>query len=173
MNKFNWLIKGLRFSNVGWDLLQEERRQLKNKQKLELWLRSWTLTPSYNLDLKPLSPCKGEPLKKLKSCRLQMFFKIGSIKNFAIFTGKHLCWGLFLVQLLVYRSATFLKISSNTGVSCGYCKSFKNSFLVQHLRWLLLTVLPPYSTVGWGAFFDFAPPHAFDLDKNLHETLHK
>ena len=36
MNKFNWLIKGLRFLNVGWDLLQEGRRQLKNKQKLEL-----------------------------------------------------------------------------------------------------------------------------------------
>ena len=28
-----------------------------------------------------------------------MFFKIGSIKNFAIFTGKHLCWGLFLIKL--------------------------------------------------------------------------
>ena len=28
-----------------------------------------------------------------------MFFKIGSIKNSAIFTGKHLCWGLFLIKL--------------------------------------------------------------------------
>ena len=56
-------------------------------------------TSSCNLDLKPLGPCKSEPLKKLKSSRLQMFFKIGSIKNFAIFTGKHLCWGLFLIKL--------------------------------------------------------------------------
>ena len=30
-----------------------------------------------------------------KSSRLQMFFKIGVLKNFAIFTGKHLCWNLF------------------------------------------------------------------------------
>ena len=35
--------------------------------------------------------------------------------------------------------------------SCGYCKIFKNSFLMQHLRWLLLTVLPRYSKVSWGA----------------------
>ena len=41
------------------------------------------------------------------SC-LQMFFKIGALKNFVIFTGKHLCWSLF-------RSATLLKRGSNTG----------------------------------------------------------
>ena len=28
-----------------------------------------------------------------------MFFKIGTLENFAIFTGKHLCWGLFLIKL--------------------------------------------------------------------------
>ena len=27
----------------------------------------------------------------------------------------------------------FLKIESNTGVSCGYCKIFKNSFLIEHV----------------------------------------
>ena len=76
-----------------------------------------------------------------------MFFKMGSIKNSAIFTGKHLCWGLFLIKLQVERSATFLKIDPNTGVSCGYCKIFKESFLIQHLRWLILRVLPRYSKV--------------------------
>ena len=34
------------------------------------------------------------------------------LKNFAIFTGKHLCWSLFLMQLL----STLLKRDSNTGV---------------------------------------------------------
>ena len=29
----------------------------------------------------------------------QMFFKIGVLKNFAIFSGKHLCWSLILVKL--------------------------------------------------------------------------
>ena len=27
------------------------------------------------------------------------FYKKGVLKNFAIFTGKHLCWGLFLIKL--------------------------------------------------------------------------
>ena len=42
-----------------------------------------------------------------------MFFKIDVLKNFAIFTGKHLCWSLFY-------------------------KIFKSSFFIEHLRWLLL-----------------------------------
>ena len=57
-----------------------------------------------------------------------MFFELSRIKNFAIFTGKHLCSGLFLIKLQAFRPATFLKRDSNTGVSCGYCEIFKNSF---------------------------------------------
>ena len=41
-----------------------------------------------------------------------MFFKIGALKNFAIFTGKRLCWSL----LLSYRPATLLKRDIETGV---------------------------------------------------------
>ena len=33
-----------------------------------------------------------------RSSRSQMFFKIGVLKNFAIFTGKHLRWSLFLIN---------------------------------------------------------------------------
>ena len=36
----------------------------------------------------------------------QMFFKIGVLKNFAIFTWKHLCWSLFLTKLQTWRPAT-------------------------------------------------------------------
>ena len=39
---------------------------------------------------------------------LKMFFKIDALKNFAIFTGKQ------------------------------YCRNFKSSFFIEHLRWLLL-----------------------------------
>ena len=35
-----------------------------------------------------------------KTSRSQMFFKIGVLKNFAIFIGKHLQWSLFLIKLL-------------------------------------------------------------------------
>ena len=34
-----------------------------------------------------------------QSSRLQMFFKIGFLRNFTIFTGKYLCWSLFYVKL--------------------------------------------------------------------------
>ena len=44
---------------------------------------------------------------------VQMFFLIGALKNFAIFTGKHLCWSLFLIKL---RPAILLKRDFNTGV---------------------------------------------------------
>ena len=144
------------------------------KKKLDLWLGPWSLTSSYNLDLKPLGPWKTEPLKKLKSSRFQMFFKIGSIKNSAIFTGKHQCWGLFLIKMQVKRSSTFLKIDPNTGVSYGYCKIFKNSFLIQHLRWLLVAVLPRYSKVSWGACSLISLLHVPSLlNKIFHEMLHK
>ena len=38
------------------------------------------------------------------------------LKNFAIFTGKHLCWSLSLIDLRGSRPATFLKRDSNTVV---------------------------------------------------------
>ena len=37
-----------------------------------------------------------------RSNRSQMFFEIVILKNFAIFTGKHLCWSLFFITLQVF-----------------------------------------------------------------------
>ena len=54
-----------------------------------------------------------ETRKVHKSNQLQMFFKIGALKNFAIFTGKGLCWSLLLINLQTYN---FMKRDSNTGV---------------------------------------------------------
>ena len=38
------------------------------------------------------------------------------LKHFVIFTGKHLCWGLFLIKLQAIRSVTLLKRDSNTDI---------------------------------------------------------
>ena len=59
-----------------------------------------------------------------------MFFRIGLLENFANFRGKDLCWSLFLIKLLVWRSATLLKWDSKTGVilSCEICEILKNIF---------------------------------------------
>ena len=55
-----------------------------------------------------------EKVARCKSSRSQLFFKIGVLKNFANFTGKHLCLSLFLNK--VTGPATLLKKDSNTGV---------------------------------------------------------
>ena len=54
-------------------------------------------------------------LKQGRSNCSQLFLKIGVLKNFAIFTGKHLCSSLILINLQARRSATLLKRHSKTG----------------------------------------------------------
>ena len=51
-----------------------------------------------------------------------MFFKIGALKSFAIFTGRRLCWSLFSIKLQVLSPATLLKRDSNVSVLCEYCE---------------------------------------------------
>ena len=45
---------------------------------------------------------RWDPSVRCKSSNSQLFFKIGVLKYFAIFTGKHwnlfLCWNLFLIN---------------------------------------------------------------------------
>ena len=40
---------------------------------------------------------------KTKSSQQRCSMKKAVLKNFAIFTGKHLCWSLFLIKLLAFR----------------------------------------------------------------------
>ena len=51
----------------------------------------------------------------------------GNVYKFAMFTGKHLCWSLFLIKILAFKSATLLKDDCNTGAFLGICKIFKYS----------------------------------------------
>ena len=55
----------------------------------------------------------GKSYGKDRSRRSQMFFKIIVLKCFATFTGKRLCWNLFLIKLF----------------SREYCEILKNNFL--------------------------------------------
>ena len=61
---------------------------------------------------------------RCRSSRSQMFFKIGIIKHFAMFTWKHLCWSPFLIKLQAFR--------------CFPVKMANSSFFIEHLRWQLL-----------------------------------
>ena len=57
-----------------------------------------------------------------RSSHTQMVFKTSVTRNFAIFTGKHLCWSLFLKFNLVPKE------TSTQLFSCEYCKVFMNRF---------------------------------------------
>ena len=64
----------------------------------------------------------------------QIFLNIGVLKNLAIFTGKHLCWSLFIEKRLQHRRfsvniAKFLRIAflQNTS-SCSFHKNFTQDF---------------------------------------------
>ena len=46
----------------------------------------------------------------------EVFCENDVLEKFANFTGKHLCWGLFLIKLQTLVLATLSKRDSNTGV---------------------------------------------------------
>ena len=55
-------------------------------------------------------------INKVQSSRSQMSCKIDVFKNFAVITGKHLCWSLFVIKLPACKPANLLKRDSNTSV---------------------------------------------------------
>ena len=57
-----------------------------------------------------------------------MFCDKGAFQNFVKFTGKHLCWGLFLNKVAGLRPATLLEETPTQVFSCEFCEIFKNTF---------------------------------------------
>ena len=55
-----------------------------------------------------------------------MFYEKAALKTFALITGKHLCWSLFLVVLQAFRAATLLKRYSNTSAFLILMEIFLN-----------------------------------------------
>ena len=59
----------------------------------------------------------------------ETFYKNAVLKNFAIFTGKHLCWSFFFNKVAGLQGNNFIKKETPTqAFSCEYCKNFKKSF---------------------------------------------
>ena len=66
--------------------------------------------------------------------------KKGVLKNFAKFSGQHLCQSLFFHK--VSGPSTFLQKETLAKVfSCEFFEIFKNTFFTEHLRWLLLKLV--------------------------------
>ena len=62
----------------------------------------------------------------------EVFYKKDVLKNFAMFTRKHLCQSLFLSCNFVNKETLAQRFF------CEFCKIFKNSFLQNTSRWILL-----------------------------------
>ena len=70
---------------------------------------------------------------KRRSSHWRCSVKKGVLKNLANFTGKHLCWSLFLTTLQQSRPATLVKLGSNTSFSCKICELFEKTCFEEHL----------------------------------------
>ena len=67
----------------------------------------------------------------LRSCRPEVFCKKGVLRNFTKSKGKHLCQSLFF---------NIKKESLAQVFFCEFCEISKNTFLTEHLWWLLLYI---------------------------------
>ena len=80
------------------------------------------------------------PVKTSRSSHLQMFFKIGVLKSFANFKGKHLRWSFFLKNLQgdsMQLHAKFAKFFlQHTSGGC-FCIFFKKVLLNSYFATLL------------------------------------
>ena len=74
-----------------------------------------------------------------RSSRPEVFCKKDVLRNFAKFTGKHLCQSLFFNKVAGLRPATlFKKRLWHRCSPVNFVKFLRTRFFIEHLRWLLL-----------------------------------
>ena len=61
--------------------------------------------------------------RKNRSSHLTCSLRKGVLRNFAKFTGKHLCQGLYFVKIVALAQVFF----------CKFCKISKNTFFTEHV----------------------------------------
>ena len=67
-----------------------------------------------------------------------IFLKIGFLKSFANFTGKHLCWSLFLKNLQAEGLQLHKKRLQHSCFLAEFAKFLRTTFLKEHLWRVLL-----------------------------------
>ena len=74
-----------------------------------------------------------------RSIRPEVFYKEGVLKDFAKFTGKHLCQRLFFNKVAGLRPAILLKKKLwHRCFPVNFSKFLRSPFFIEHLQWLLL-----------------------------------
>ena len=65
----------------------------------------------------------------------------GFLKNFAIFTGKHLCWSLILIKLQALMPSNFSKKRlQHRCFPMNFAIFLRKAFFREQLRWIFLNV---------------------------------
>ena len=86
-------------------------------------------------------------LLNFRSSRPEVFCKKGVVRNFAKFTGKHLCQSLFFNKVAGLRPTTF---------PANFAKFLRTPCFIEHLRWLLLKfVRRCLDKLKWLVLFDY------------------
>ena len=93
-----------------------------------------------------------------------MFYKKGVLRNFAKFTGNHLCQRhSFLINFIKKESLPQVLSSEFSEIS-------KNTFFIEHLRWLLLCkVIYHHGTSNYIAKGDFDGVQVILLQVNIQK----
>ena len=103
--------------------------------------------------------------RKLRNSHQRCSVKKGLLKNFANFTGKHLCWSLFLIELLDFIK-TLSKRDSNTGVFLWNVK-FLKTLILKNIFERLLFLTYQFSRVipgiSWALFTRIMKGYFFKL----------
>ena len=80
---------------------------------------------------------KSRRISSISSCQ-----EVFCIRNFAKFTGKHLCQSLFFNKVAGLRPTNLLKKRPwHRCFSLYFAKSLRTPFLTEQLRWLLLKLI--------------------------------
>ena len=74
-------------------------------------------------------------LKKFRNSPSQMFHKLGVLKNFAEFSGKHLYWSHFLMHLQAWDQQPHDKMTPAMMFSGEFIEILRTHFL-QNISWL-------------------------------------
>ena len=120
----------------------------------------------------------------------QMFFKIGFLKNFRIFTGKHLVLESPFNKVVGLDTSNFIKNRlQHRCLPVKFAKLLTTSFLTEHLCWLLLNGVESLQIIQFFStliihllhkiihlFFDEFSwkffPNRFFIHKNYVQNIH-
>ena len=93
---------------------------------------SWILTLNRCLPVSLFN--RQVPVFMFRSGHKRCFMKKPVFKNFAMFTGKHLCWSLFLIKWQARDLQIYQKETPTRVFCCEYCEIFKSTYFDEHQK---------------------------------------